>query len=37
MEIYDPPGVRLRLMVRMLKSEVIETLLWVHDVEPEQA
>ena len=28
MEIYDRPGVRLRLKVRMLKAEVIETLLY---------
>ena len=27
MEIYDRPGVRLRLKVRLLKAEVIETLL----------
>ena len=27
-EIYDRPGVRLRLKVRMLKAEVIETLLY---------
>ena len=35
-EIYDRPGVRLRLRVRLLKAEVIETLR-LHDVEPEQA
>ena len=28
MEIYDHPGVRLRLKVRLLKAEVIETLLY---------
>ena len=28
MEIYDRPGVRLRLKVRLLKAEVIETLLY---------
>ena len=28
MEIYDRPGVRLRLNVRLLKAEVIETLLY---------
>ena len=28
MEIYDRPGVRVRLKVRLLKSEVIETLLY---------
>ena len=27
MEIYDRPGVRLRLKVRLLKAEVVETLL----------
>ena len=27
MEIYDRPGVHLRLMVRMLKAEVVETLI----------
>ena len=35
MGIYDIPGVRLRLKVRLLKAEVVETCL--HDVEPEQA
>ena len=29
MEIYSHPGVRLRLKVRMLKAEVVETLLYV--------
>ena len=28
MEIYDRPGVRLRLKVRLLKAEVVETLLY---------
>ena len=28
MEIYDYPGVRLRLKVRLLKAEVVETLLY---------
>ena len=28
MGIYDRPGVRLRLKVRLLKAEVIETLLY---------
>ena len=28
MEIYDHPGVRLRLKVRLLKAEVVETLLY---------
>ena len=28
MEIYDRPGVRLRLKVRLLKAEVIETVLY---------
>ena len=28
MEIYDRPGVRLRLKVRLLQAEVIETLLY---------
>ena len=28
MEIYDRPGVRLRLRVRLLKAEVVETLLY---------
>ena len=28
MEIYDRPHVRLLLMVRMLKAEVMETLLY---------
>ena len=28
MEIYDRPGVRLRLNVRLLKAEVVETLLY---------
>lgn len=28
MEIYDRPGVRLRLKVWMLKAEVIDTLLY---------
>ena len=28
MEIYDRPSVRLRLKVRMLKAEVLETLLY---------
>ena len=28
MEIYDCPGVRLRLKVRLLKAEVVETLLY---------
>ena len=38
MEIYDLPGVRLRLKVWLLKAEVVETLtLWLHCVEAEQA
>ena len=28
MEIYDRPGVRVRLIVRLLKAEVVETLLY---------
>ena len=28
MELYDRPGVRLRLKVRLLKAEVVETLLY---------
>ena len=28
MEIYDRPSARLRLKVRMLKAEVLETLLY---------
>ena len=28
MEIHDPPGVRSRLKVRLLKAEVVETLLY---------
>ena len=28
MEVYDRPGVRLRLKVRLLKAEVVETLLY---------
>ena len=28
MEIYDHPGMRLRLKVRLLKAEVVETLLY---------
>ena len=38
MEIYDRPSVRLRLKVRMLKAEVMETLLYgACHVEPEQS
>ena len=36
MEIYDRPSVRLRLKVRMLKAEVLETLLYGCHVESEQ-
>ena len=28
MKIYDRPGVRIRLKVRLLKAEVVETLLY---------
>ena len=30
MELYDCPGVRLRLKARVLKAEVAETLLYWH-------
>ena len=36
MEIYDRPSVRLRLKVRVLKAEVLETLLYGCHVESEQ-
>ena len=38
MELYDRPGVRLRLKVLLLKAEVVETTaVRLHDMEPEEA
>ena len=36
MEIYDRPSVRLRLKVRMLEAEAIDTIIRVCHMEPEQ-